>query len=176
MNKKLRVGLRFLPQWDLDTEPCVNLDWGVSALTMRLQQFQKERDVVLLQWLKGEGDFLGLHLNLALWGCHFLCTLQQVVFGSRILGMESEDNLNDLDLVWAIWCRRMARHSGGKKERTVQSSCMAYVIRSKSELLIPPMSSHWQQFRDPVMCLTNMTQSWCFTFSRFHIALKRAVM
>ena len=66
MNKKLRVGLRFLPQRDLDTEPCVNLDWGVSALTMRLQQFRKERDVVLLQWLKGEGDFLGLCLNLAL--------------------------------------------------------------------------------------------------------------
>ena len=66
MNKKLRVGLRFLPQRDLDTEPCVTLDWGVSALTMRLQQFQKERDVVLLQRLKGEGDFLGLHLNLAL--------------------------------------------------------------------------------------------------------------
>ena len=38
--------------------------------------------------------------------------------------MESEDNLNDLDLVWAIWCRRTARHNGGKKERTVHwSSC-----------------------------------------------------
>ena len=33
-----------------------------------------------------------------------------------------------------------------------------------------------EQFRGPAMCLTNMTQSWCFTFSRFHIALKRAVM